>query len=514
MSFACPTFLSLLVTIVAGQPAIAQAGHASAHEEAGPAHEEAGPAAPALDWPQFRGPGGLAVADGPAIPKTLGPGQNELWRVALPPGHSSPCIVGPAIFVTGFEHGRERVVALERSTGAELWSRSFVGDVYPHAEHDHAVPALTTPCSDGRHVAVYLATYGLVCLDLDGEVVWRRRWPHPGHGFGVGSSPILADGKVILSRDGAPDSAIYALDVASGETVWMIPRTDCIESHGTPFLWRNAGRDEIVVGGTGRVAGHDLKSGAPLWHVGGVTIFACTTPTADAETLYFAAWSTPNATGRNYWEAGFGQSLDISEEEIKEPGLLFTRLDLDGDDKVYKAELPASRGKDAFGFIDKDGDGAWSRDEFLGLGKPSGAPGENVLVAIQRGGEGDVTATHVRWRWTRGLPYVASPLLHRGRIWLARSGGMLTCLDAASGECLFDRARVDDRSEYYMSPVGAGEHVLAGSADGSLYMLKADGPDFVIEHSARFDEQLFATPAVLDGRVYLRTKSTLWAFGD
>jgi outer membrane protein assembly factor BamB len=135
------------------------------------------------------------------------------------------------------------------------------------------------------------------------------------------------------------------------------------------------------------------------------------------------------------------------------------------------------------------------------------------MVAIARGGEGDVTETHVRWRWTRGLPYVSSPLLHRGRIWLARAGGTVTCLDAATGECQIDRGRMADRSEYYMSPVGAGEHVLVGSADGALYVLRANATALEIEHTAQFGEALFATPAVLDGKVYVRTASTLWAFG-
>ena len=48
---------------------------------------------------------------------------------------------------------------------------------------------------------------------------------------------------------------------------------------------------------------------------------------------------------------------------------------------------------------------------------------------------------------------------------------------------------------------------------GTLYVLAADADQLVVEHTAVFDEELFATPAVLGGTVYLRTKSTLWAFG-
>lgn len=464
-------------------------------------------------WPQFRGPGGLANGRAAPVVTALGPEKGVVWRASLPTGHSSPCIHGDRVFVTGFEHGRELVIALDRENGAEVWRRAFVGPPHPHYEHVHAVPALSTPCTDGARVCAYVANYGLVCLDRDGDVVWERRLPHPGYGFGVGTSPILVGDRVILARDGAPEAAVLAFALADGTDAWRIERADCIEAHGTPFLWRNQDREELILGGTGRVAAHDPRTGAPLWSVSGVTLFACTTPTADADTLYFAAWSTPNATGRSFWEAGFGQSLDVTDAEVAEPGLLFDRLDANRDGRVEVTEVPPTRAKDAFGFVDKDGNGAWDRAEFIELGARSGAPGENVLVAIARGGSGDVTATHVRWRWTKGLPYVASPLLHQGRVWLVKAGGGVTVLDAASGACLVDRARLEDRCEYYMSPVSAGEFVLAGSADGALYVMRVAGEAFELVHTARFPEALFSTPAILDGRVYLRTANTLYAFG-
>ena len=56
--------------------------------------------------------------------------------------------------------------------------------------------------------------------------------------------------------------------------------------------------------------------------------------------------------------------------------------------------------------------------------------------------------------------------------------------------------------------------MIVGSAEGTLYLLDAEADELVVEHTVTFDEELFATPAVLDGTIYLRTKSTLWAFGD
>lgn len=464
-------------------------------------------------WSQFRGTAGLAVADDTPFPVDFGPDNHLLWSAALPPGHSSPCIVGDRIVVTGFEHERNVVVCVDLANGAEIWRRSFVGETHPHYEHVHAVPALPTPCSDGARVIAHLGNYGLVALDLDGDVLWERRLPHPGYGFGVGTSPILAAGRVILMRDGAPEAAVVAFNAQDGSDAWRIDRFGFIEGHGTPFLWRNSAREELVIGGTGRVCSFDPKTGAPLWQVGGVTLFNCTTPTADAETLYFAGWSTPNATGRTFLEEGFGRSLELTDAEVADPCLLFERLDANKDGRVVFDEVPACRAKDAYGFVDADSSGAWERSEFESMGAPSSAPGENVLVAIARGGEGDITETHVRWRWKRGLPYVASPLLYNGRLWLAKSGGVLTCLTAKDGAPVFDRERVGDNSEYYMSPVGAAGHVLVGSADGTLYILDAQADGLTVRHEVSFGDELFATPAVIGGRVYVRTKSRLWAFG-
>ena len=466
----------------------------------------------AQEWPQFRGPGGRAVARG-ELPEAFGPGENELWSTALPPGHSSPCVVGSRIFVTGFEDGKYMVLAVAREGGGVLWRKSFEGAPVRDYLHSDAQPATPTPAADGERVVAYFATFGLVALDFDGEVLWEKRLPDPGGVFGMGSSPIVTDGLVIVARDGAPEAGILGLDAADGAELWRIDRFGFTESHGTPFLWENDERFELVVAGTNRLVSYDPGSGKQLWWVEGLTTFPCTTPTGDGDTLYFAAWSTPNATGRSLWESGFARSLELSDEEIADPKLFFERLDTNRDGRVVPDEVPECRAKDAFEFIDRDGNGYWEVGEFTNFDR-SGGRGENLMVAVPAGAKGKVTKDRLRWSWERGLPYVASPLLHRGRLWLVKSGGFVTCLDAKSGEPVFDRARLGDRGEYYASPVGVGGRVLVGSAEGTLYALDADADELSVVHETRFDDALFATPAVVGGTVYIRTKTRLWAFGS
>ena len=465
-------------------------------------------------WPQFRGPGGRCVADDTRIPSAFGPGEKVRWKTEIPGGHSSPCIADGRIFLTGFADGKNVALGIDQASGKVLWTKTFPAIPATVTVHPDAVPALPTAVSDGELVVFYFGDWGLVAFDLDGEELWRRPLPNPRYAFGIGTSPILFEGMLILQRDGGPEAAILCFDVSDGTELWRIDRFGYGESHGTPFLWNNEDRAELVLGGTNKLCSYDPATGELLWSVDGLTNFPCTTPVADADTLYFAAWSTPNATGRTFWEEAFNRSLEVTDAEVADPALLFARLDANKDGKIVESEVPECRAKDAFLFLDRNGTGAWELEEIVGAGQDSSVPGANLMVAVARGAAGDASKSHVRWTAKRGLPYVSSPLCYRGRIWLFKSGGNVTCLDAKTGKTIFDRDRLSDRSEYYLSPVGAAGRVIAGSAEGTLYVLDADAGELVVQHTVQFDEELFATPAVLDGTLYVRTKSTLWAFGE
>ncbi len=463
------------------------------------------------DWLQFRGTNGSSVASETSLP-AFGPEEGTRWSTDVPAGHSSPCVVGGRIVLTGFADGKNVLVAIDRATGETAWTKEFAaGEQRPYF-HPDAVPALSSPVSDGERVVAYFETYGIVATDLDGKLLWEKRLAHPGYVFGVGGSMLLFDGLLVLGRDGAPEAATLVMDVTDGSEVYRIDRIAFGESHGTPYLWRNADRDEFVIGGSNKVCSYDPGTGELLWFVDGTTSFPCTTPIGDEDTLYFAAWSTSNAEGRSFWEGAFARSLEITDAEVDDPALLFQRLDQNADGSVVPDEVPECRAKDAFGFLDRDQSGSWTLEELLTASENAGATGQNVMVAVARGAAGDASSK-VRWTWTRGLPYVASPLLYGGRIWLFKSGGLATCLDAKTGKAIFDRERLSDRSEYYMSPVGVAGKVVVASAEGTVYVLDAKADDLVVEREVPFGADMFATPAIVGDTMYLRSATKLWAFG-
>jgi outer membrane protein assembly factor BamB len=290
-----------------------------------------------------------------------------------------------------------------------------------------------------------------------------------------------------------------------------VPRIGYTYSFGTPYIWENKGRTELVVAGTQRMQGLDPATGEELWHVGGLTSFVCTTPTSDADTLYFAAWSTSDAAPDERGEATWGDT-DFSTEEKADAKKILARLDKNGDGAISYEEMPVSRAKDAFRFLDRNGDGLASVSELAPLVEQPKGSGNNLMIAVTAGGKGDASKSHLKWKHRRGLPYVASPLLYDGRVYLAKAGGLVSCLDAQTGKTLFGPKRLDDHSEYYATPVGVDGHIVFTSAKGTLTVLRG-GDEFEVVRTVRLEEEIHATPAIVDGTIYLRSNRALWAFG-
>lgn len=462
------------------------------------------------NWPRFLGADGMSQGTG-ATSLNFDMQADLRFRVELPEGSSSPCIWGDRVFLTGEEDGELVMLALDRNSGATLWRHTAPAteDEFGHPDSGFAVP---TPCTNGERVFFYFGNYGLVAYTVEGELVWEKKLPKPAAMFGIGASPILHQGILYLPRDGCPDAAIYAIEEESGEELFAIPRIGFSDSHCTPFIWENSTRTELVVASSGSVMSFDPESGEQYWRVDGLTPLVCTSPTADSETLYFAGWSTPGANATDRMLAGLEVPMELTEEEKTDPAALFKRLDLDGNGGISLEEMPTGRGKTSFGFLDQDGSGEVVESEWSFLMQMP-QTGKNLLVAIRAGGEGDITETHVKWSVRRGIPYVSSPLLYDDHIYMLKAGGILSCIDAETGEPRFRRHRLDDGAEYYSTPLGVDGHVLLCSSNGTLFVLEA-ADEVKVVRRVELGDRVFASPAIVDGTIYLRTNSSLMAFGS
>jgi outer membrane protein assembly factor BamB len=165
-----------------------------------------------------------------------------------------------------------------------------------------------------------------------------------------------------------------------------------------------------------------------------------------------------------------------------------------------------------FKALDYNGDGKWTKDDFDTFAAMM-AKGENVLVAVKPGAKGEVGPGGVAWKQTRGLPYVPSPLLYRGAVYLVKDGGMVSSYDAKTGKVNYQQERLNAIGNYYASPVAADGRIYVASLNGKVTVFAAGGEAPKILHQAEFGERLSATPALVGAQIILRTPTALYAFG-
>jgi len=449
------------------------------------------------NWPMFRGPNGSGVADNAKPPIKFGPEENVLWKVEVPSSPSSPCVWGERIFLTTFAEGKLETRCYSTKDGKLLWTRAVPAEKLEDFMPSEGSPAAATPATDGKRVVSYFGSCGLVCYDLDGRETWRYPLPvvETDGGFGSGTSPLIAGNLVILNRDQMRDSSLLAVNLETGKKVWETARPEARTSYGTPIIWAHNGHEEIVTPGSLLLKGYDVASGEERWSVSRVPHAGCTTPVLGDGLLFYAGW----APGKG--DSPFPSWKDFSAKNDK-----------NGDGSVTPDELePAMRGFHKA--IDSDHDGRVTEKDFELLNSFL-AKGENVLVAVKSGGRGEITESHVAWKATRGLPYVPSPVFLQGRVYLIKDGGMVSCFDAKNGKSLYTQERLGANGSYYASLVAADGRIYAVALDGKITVFKAGGEKPEVLHQTDFHERIAATPALVGERLYLRTQTKLYAFGN
>ncbi|HTD67604.1 MAG TPA: PQQ-binding-like beta-propeller repeat protein, partial [Candidatus Limnocylindria bacterium] len=152
------------------------------------------------DWPQFRGPLGNGIASAADVPAKLDT-NSIAWAADLPGrGLSSPIIIGDRVFVTcssGPKQDRLHVICFNAKDGTKRWERRFwaTGRTMSHDKTSVAAP---TPASDGERIFAIFSSNDLVCLDLEGNLIWirglTRDYPNASNSLGMSSSLTVTDG--------------------------------------------------------------------------------------------------------------------------------------------------------------------------------------------------------------------------------------------------------------------------------------------------------------------------------
>ncbi len=410
-------------------------------------------AAPAENWPQWRGPVGDSTSREKNLPVSWSETSGVAWKVELPEwGTSTPAIWGDTIFVTTQIDDRLVLTKLNRADGKQLWEREVgTSDTRRDAEkrsgqkfhllHNNASPS---PVTDGQVVIAHFGNGDLAAYDFAGQQLWKhnlqKEFGEYSIWWGHANSPVL-DGDLVInvcmqdSLEGVSDqrapSYLVAYNKHTGKQVWKTMRTTPAEaeqcdSYTTPILYNTHGRIEMLVMGGNQIDAYDPTSGKQLWFLSGIT------------------------GGRT----------------ITGPAV--------GHDMVFVTQ--GMRGN---------------------------------LLAVRTGGQGEVDEKAVTWKHDSNTPDTCCPVLWGHLLFTVADNGIAMCLDAYTGHMHW-KERVPGK--YKASPV---------AADGRVYFLSMSGMCTVVAASERFeklaenqiDDETTASPAISDGRIYLRARKHLYAIG-
>lgn len=447
----------------------------------------------AEDWPRFRGTNGAGVAESGSLPDEIGPRKNVIWRTEVPMGRSSPIVVGDRVYLSGIDGEKLSVVAVDRMTGKTAWRRDVARDRVSRLYTGNDT-ASATPASDGQHLYVFFPDFGLLSFDRSGAERWRVRLGPFDSFYGVSSSPIVHGNVVALVCDQRKGSFVMAVDKDSGHIRWRVERKAATtEGYSTPVVYtRPDGRPQLVVSGGSRLDGYDLDTGENTWWIGRQGIYPVGSPALTGDVVF--AVSTGGETPSYPRFDAVLADLDASKDGI-----------------LSREELSTSNDyKDHFGWLDSNDDDRVTRAEWDHKLQESIA--DHGVTASRIGGSGDRTSLNQLWRFTRAYSYLMTPLVYRDVLYLVKNGGIITSLNPQTGAVLKTGRTREALDEYFASPVAGDGKVYLVSHTGKVTVLRA-GAQWEVLSVGDLDEATQATPALADGRIYLRTHKALYAFG-
>ena len=415
------------------------------------------------NWPQWRGPDGSGISNEKNLPAEWSTTKNIKWKTPIDGrGHSSPIVWDNKIFVT---------TAIE-------------GDVVPGAKapkHMMGDKEFVHPDSIGANKK---HTFKVIAVNRDtGKILWQAvafegtPYDDRHRKSSYAASTPATDGKLVFAFFGS--EGLYAYDF-NGKLAWKADLgkmgTVGMGTGTSPILFENL----VIVqcdeenGTASFMVGLDKKTGKEVWR----------TPRKIQ-----VSWSTPLLvkTAKRAELIASGTESIVSYDPA-------TGKELWTHKGVESNAIPSPVANSEF--------------VYLVAGYPA-----KIAMAIRLGQSGDLTGTpNVPWKYIKGTAYVPSPILYGDYLYLTTDRGILTCIDAKTGEVKYEGGRIPIPATFTASPVAFDGKILMTSEDGDTFIVKA-GPKHEIIGTNSVGEPVYASPAMSDGRIYIRGEKNLYAIG-
>ncbi|MEQ1830866.1 MAG: PQQ-binding-like beta-propeller repeat protein [Pirellula sp.] len=448
-------------------------------------------------WSQFRGPNGSGIARTGSLPTEFGKDKNLVWMAPLPAGHSSPVLHNGRIYLTASENESLLTICLDQASGKELWRRIARRDRKEKLDHRNN-PASPSPVVDTTGVYVFFPDFGLLGYTSNGDLKWQTKLGPFSNIYGMGASPILCDGRLILVCDHNLDSYIAAFHLATGELLWKTKRAEATSGHCSPIIYRpNEGEAQIITVGSFYLTSYSAASGDKLWWVGGLCFEMKSTPVIHGDLVFINGYGSP----QNEPEASF---------KIDDFSTVVSTKDTDADGLLNVQEMPDKLSKNFFSVVDLDSNGKLDAKEWEYFRQSIAS--KNSMMAISLGGSGEMTSKSVVWKYFRNIPQLPSPVVANDLLFMISDQGIVTCLNPRNGEAL-NRGRLQGASgNVYASPVVADDKLFFVTEDGKVAVTDTTS-EFKVLAVNELKENCYATPAFDRDRIYIRTAKGLYAFG-
>ena len=467
------------------------------------------------DWPQFRGQNSSGIGTG-SPPIVFSPGQNQLWKIDVGAGHSSPCIAGPHLFLTSYDEAQKKlaVICLEKSSGKLCWKNEIQVEQFEKG-HPSFNPASSTPTSDGERVVAYFGSYGLVCYDVSGKLIWELKMPVAKSFGGNATSPAIIGSQVILYRGNYVDHFLLAVDKMTGKEQWRVAQDEEFSGEMACTACPIVAEDQVIVHAARSIQAYQLESGRKVWEMKCATT-GTSTPVLVGDEVLVAAWNKLGEPSLRPEFPSFKKLLadhdsnsdgSISRKEL--PDLwIFHRPD--------GMEAPMNGAKIRFERADQNKDAKLSADEWRrqlkGIEKFRANYQTHGILAIPLKSDGMLGVDQIRTLETQGISEGPSPVSDGKYLYFVKNGGVLSCLEIATGKRVY-RKRTGGKGTHYASPLIAGGRIYCTAGDGKISVISTGvNPEVLAIND--MEEDVFATPAIVDGVIYVRTHSSLCAFGE